>query len=161
MEMHLICILFGKLGKSSFTNGWKCSRTLSHTLANSLLSLSPDSPSHTHTLSHTQSWSSGCSSDDLAIVYSSCQSIVYCGSAQLPSPHSHTHAKRCKWRPSFSLPLQPLPNYHGTEAVIKKKAFCGRMEVSSQTSERLTFTKSGTCTRGFLSQSRKDGYNVG
>lgn len=138
----------------------------SHILANDLLSLHH---THTHTLSRTQSWSSGCSGDDLAIIYSSCQFIVYCGSAQLPSPppphaHSHTHtSKRCKWHPSFSLPLQPLPNYHGTEAVIKSLLWRHGSK-SPHKPPRDWHLLSRKPVPGFsirVAESRKDGYNVG
>lgn len=48
--------------------------------------------------------------------FTAAASPLYRGSAQLPAPPPPPPHTR-KWRPIFSLPLQPLPNYHGTEAV--------------------------------------------
>lgn len=82
LHLHLVRKVRKVLFRNLFANGWKCclpSLAYLPTLSTLFQTLH-----HTHT--HTESWSSGCSNDDLAIVYSSCQSIVYCGSARLPSP---------------------------------------------------------------------------
>lgn len=46
-------------------------------------------------------------------------------------PLTHSRVRR-KWHPSFSLPLQPLPNYHGTESCHKKPIVAARKQDSSQ-----------------------------
>lgn len=60
--------------------------------------------------------------------YHSQQLPVHCTTVDQLSYPPHHHHHRHEWWPIFSLPLQPLPNYHGTEALWQPH--CGRVEAS-------------------------------
>lgn len=153
------CGKFEKCSQKPFTNEWKgtnaCQLSLSlrHSCTSALSGLMVAAAVVVTSLSFTAAAGALCAADQLGYPPLS-----------TAATHTHTHTGKCyKWLPSFSQPAQPRLNYHGTEGVIKSLLWPHGIK-SPHKPLRDWHLVCRKHTPGFsitLTESRKDGYNVG